>query len=89
VAITNQILQAGLRQLNTKYRGVRTTLQMLNGHPAYLMHGDSPNPPQGLPGKIQVPDQCGKLATLPIIWAGTWIFPGKPCGGLGESPCMR
>lgn len=70
MAITKQILQAGLRQLNTKYKGVRTTLQMLNGHPAYLMQGDSLNPPQGLPGKIQVPDQYGKVATLPIIWAG-------------------
>ena len=69
MAITNQILQAGLRQLNNKYK-VRTTLQMLNGNPVYLMHGNSPNPPQGLPGKIQVPDQYGKVATLPIIWAG-------------------
>jgi hypothetical protein len=85
MAITKKTLLAGLGQLNTKYqkRGVKVTLQTINGHPAYIMHGDSPTPPPGLPGQMQLPDQSGKDATLPIIWDGMWY------GGTAQKNLLR
>lgn len=66
--MNKKLLLAGLGQLNRKYAGKgvdRVTVQMINGHPAYIMQGSTQEPPPGLPGTIQLAQNL----TLPIIWA--------------------
>jgi hypothetical protein len=66
--IDKKLLLAGLLQLNRKYAGKlvdRVIVQMVNGKPAYIMQGSTPNPPPGLPGTIQLLPGL----KLPIIWA--------------------
>lgn len=70
--VSKQVLITALGQLNRKYRGkggvLDVTVQMMSGSPAFIMHGASPKPPDGLPGRMTVPDEQGRAIALPVLW---------------------
>ncbi len=67
------ILQAGLRQLNTKWMGRGGVTQVLlqkdhNGVPGYYFTGDSPTLPPGLPGWMIVPGEDNRPFKVPVYY---------------------
>jgi hypothetical protein len=72
MGVSRDILLAGLRQLTAKYKGKGAdaiTVQMVSGVPAYIMHGKTPKPPDGLPGSITVPDSFGHPVAVSVLWS--------------------
>lgn len=77
--ISKPVLLAGLRQLSSTYKGKNgienITVQLVNGVPAYVMHGQSPQPPDGLPGRMRVPDMDGKAVAVAVLWRQSTTVP--------------
>jgi hypothetical protein len=70
--VNKNVLIAALGQLSQKYRGkggvINVTVQMISGSPAFIMHGAAPKPPDGLPGRMTVPDDTGRPVAVPVLW---------------------
>ena len=94
MTVSRDVLLAGLKQLTARYKRGEVkaiTVQMVNGNPAYIMHGDAANPPAGLPGSMTLPDVSGKSVVIPVLWrlaqAGIpLVKPGTRPVPTGQSP---
>jgi len=73
VEVKRETLLAGMQQLVQKYRkpGIvdKVTVQMVAGNPVYVLHGPTKNPPDGLPGRMKLPDVRGRVVVVPVMWA--------------------
>ncbi len=70
-----KVLQAGLQQLNNKWRGqgriTGVRLQSLpNGRPIYVFDGTGDDPGAPMPRAFVVPDAQGRPFRVPVVWRG-------------------